>query len=100
MHIVHILHVMYYVVYFTYVLLYCILCIVSYILHISYVCAYVRSMTSCLPRVNVYVIAVCKRNDFLSDVGVELKTREKRRREMEKTASGVDIPQFFSLSLW
>ena len=36
-----------------------------------------------------------KRNDFLSDVDVELKPVKKRRREIEKAVPGVDIPENF-----
>ena len=44
-----------------------------------------------------------KRKDFQSDVNVELKTVEKRRRATEKAASDNDIPEFFrndSDELW
>ena len=36
-----------------------------------------------------------KRNDFLSDDDGELKTVEKRRREIKKATAGVDIPENF-----
>ena len=69
---------------FTYSIIYCTLCIVLYILHINYVCAYIGTIWEHDKLFGKGLLAghcsFAKKNDFLSDVDVELRTVGKRRK--------------------